>query len=77
MPTITLKDGVLSAETYVQVTREHQCNCGESLTLTLNMPEGVTFNSQITVNKDCPTCGDPIVIPRGEHYIEDYKLLTK
>lgn len=77
MPTITIKDGVLSAETYVQVTREYVCDCGQSLTLTLEMPEGVIFNSQLTINKNCPVCGDQIVIPKGEHYIENYKLLTK
>lgn len=77
MPEITLNDGVLSAQVYVQVTRNYSCTCGANFTITLNMPENVIFNSQISIDKNCPQCNQPIVIPKGEHYVENYKLLTK
>ena len=78
MPKITLdKDGNLSAEVYVQVTREHICSCGAKSTVTMNLPEGVTYNGKINVNANCPKCGEKVVIPDGHHYIENYKLLTK
>jgi ssDNA-binding Zn-finger/Zn-ribbon topoisomerase 1 len=79
MPEITLsKDGVLSAVTYVQCTRAYECACGTELTITLTLPEGVTFKSAINVtNVKCPSCHEPIVIPKGHHYIENYQLLTR
>lgn len=78
MPKIILKDGKLSAEVYVQVTRDYTCPCGTNCTITLDMPEGVTYNGKINVtNVNCPKCGEPVVIPEGHHYIENYKLLTK
>lgn len=77
MPKITIKDGKLSAEVYVQVTRDYTCSCGTTFTITMNMPEGVTYNGRINVNANCPSCGEPVVIPEGHHYIENYKLLTK
>lgn len=78
MPKITLKDGVLSAEVYVQVTRDHTCPCGASFTITMDMPEGVSYNGKINVtNVTCPKCGGPVILPDGHHYIENYKLLTK
>ena len=78
MPKITLKDGNISSDVYVQVSRDHICTCGEKFSLTLNMPEGVTYNGKINVtNVACPKCGEPVVLPEGHHYIENYKLLTK
>lgn len=78
MPKITIKDGKLSAEIYVQVTRDYTCPCGANSTITMDMPEGVTYNGKITVtNVNCPKCDQPVVIPEGHHYIENYKLLTK
>jgi hypothetical protein len=77
MPQITIKDGVISAVSYVQVTREHICDCGSTSTITMSLPEGVTYNGTITVKADCPSCSKPVVIPHGYHYVEDYVLLTK
>lgn len=36
MPEITIKDGKMSAVTYVQCTRKHVCNCGANFTITMN-----------------------------------------
>ncbi|NYT80899.1 hypothetical protein H0A70_05245 [Alcaligenaceae bacterium] len=78
MPKFTLKDGVLSSQVYVQVTREHKCSCGEEMTITMSLPEGVGYRTQITINNaHCPGCGETVVIPYGHHYIENYRLLTK
>ncbi len=78
MPTITIKDGKLTAEVYIQCTRDHECPCGQSMTLTVNMPEDVTVNGAITVdNVHCPSCGEVVVIPTGRHYVENYRLLTE
>ncbi len=77
MPKITIKDGKLSAEIYVQVTREYVCSCGTKSTITMNMPEGVSYNGKINVNANCSTCNEPVVIAEGHHYIENHTLLTK
>lgn len=77
MSKISFKDGKLSAEVYVQVTREYICDCGSQFTITINMPEGVTYNGRINVNANCQNCGKPVVIPEGHHYIEGYQLLTE
>jgi hypothetical protein len=69
MATITIKDGVLS--------REYVCACGANCTITMQLPEGVIYNGPITVNAQCPACGNAVVIPDGHHYIENYQLLTK
>lgn len=77
MPKLTFKDGNLSAEIYVQVTRDYECSCGFKSTITMSLPEGVSYNGQIKVNANCPSCNKAIVIPKGHHYIENYKLLTE
>ena len=77
MAEITIKDGKISSVSYVQCTREHVCPCGVHLTITMNLPEDVSYDAKITVNQNCPECGESVVIPRGHHYIEDYRLLTK
>lgn len=78
MPRFTLKDGKLSSEVYIQVTRDHQCACGRHFVITLNWPEGLSSNSKISIdNCVCPACEQPVIIPEGHHYVEDFKLLTK
>ncbi len=77
MPEITIKDGVISAVTYVQCTREHKCGCGKTLTITMQLLEGVSYTGEINVDSNCPSCQAPIVIAKGHHYIENYILLTK
>lgn len=77
MPEITIKNGVVSAVVYVQCTRDYECQCGAKSTITMSLPEGVTYTGAITVKGECPSCGDAVIIPHGHHYIEDYKLLTK
>jgi hypothetical protein len=77
MPKLTIQNGKLSAEVYVQVTRDYECSCGAKFTITMSLPENVSYNGKINVNANCPKCNEPVVIPEGHHYIENYKLLTK
>lgn len=78
MPELTFKDGVLTAFSYVQATRDYQCKCGMRTTLKLTLPENVEFKSQLSVkDMNCPRCKEPVVIPMGLHYVENFVLLTK
>jgi len=76
MPRITIKDGVLSAESYVTATRQYTCGKGTKSTLTLNMPEGVTVNGAINVDTQCPCCGEKVVIPTGKHSVNSEGVLV-
>ena len=75
MPKITIKDGVLTAESYVEAKRQYTCQKGTVSTLTLTLPEGVTFQGAINVNAQCPCCGEQVVIPTGKHSINSDGIL--
>lgn len=77
MPQITIRNGVISTVVYVQVTRDYVCDCGTKSTITMSFPEGVSYNGAINIEANCPSCDRPVAIPKGHHYIEDFKLLTK
>ena len=78
MATITIKDGILSATIYIQVTHAYKCLCGAELTITMQLPEDVSYTGEINIEGvNCHNCGKPVVIPYGHHYIENYQLLTK
>lgn len=78
MPTITIKDGKLVAEELVAVKAKFTCSKGTVCDVTLNMPAGVTFRSKISVDKNCPCCGEPVVFPLGEHRIgENGELVSE
>lgn len=77
MAKFTIKGGKLTAEVYVQVTRDHTCACGQEMNLTMNMPDGLTVTGIINVNGVyCPSCRAQVVIPDGHHYVENFKLLS-
>ena len=70
--------GDLTARNCVQATKDHQCDCGTKFTITLDWPENVTANSQITLNNAvCPTCRAPVVLPTASYYVENFRLLSK
>ena len=77
MSEIILKGGAISAVSYVQCTRDYECECGTKSVITLQLPEGVEYNGEIMINASCPMCQVPVIIPTGYHYIENYILLTK
>lgn len=78
MPKITLKDGVLSSDSYVKATRQYTCGKGTVSELTLDMPAGLTVQGAISVNAHCHCCGEKVEIPTGKHSVNsDGVLLTE
>jgi hypothetical protein len=76
MPKIYFKDGVLTAESYVKVTRQYTCKKGTTSTITLELPEGVTYQGTISMNLQCPCCGEQVAIPAGKHSINSEGVLV-
>ena len=71
------KTGCLSAVSYVQATCEYKCKCGNKLDITLQWPEGLTSNGEITINGvQCPACSNPVILPSGRHYLEGFQLMS-
>lgn len=78
MPTYEIKDGVLSANSYVKATRQYTCKKGTGSVVTLDMPEGLTVQGAISVNAQCPCCGEKVEIPTGTHRVNsDGVLITE
>lgn len=78
MPEFTFEDGKLSSNSYVKATRQYTCGKGTVSQLTLDMPEGLTVHGAITVNAQCPCCGEKVVIPTGKHSVNcDGVLVTE
>lgn len=76
MPTITLKDGVLSSDSYVKATRQYICEKGTVSEVSLDMPAGLIVQGAITVNVQCPCCGENVVIPTGRHSVNSDGVLV-
>lgn len=50
MPELTLKpDGTLEALVYSRATFEHTCECGCKYTISIDMPEGIIFESSLHI----------------------------
>lgn len=80
MPTYKVDNNTkqLSADSYVRVSREYECSCGAKFTVTTDWPEGLTVNGAVNFNNvNCNQCGEPVRLPNGHHYVENYRLLTK
>jgi hypothetical protein len=78
MTNLTITNGVATSRTYIQATRQHECTCGTKYAFELQLPEGVIYQSKISINGiNCPSCGNQAVIPMGTHYVENYQLLTR
>lgn len=77
MPKLTIHpDGTLEAVEYARASFTHNCECGQSLSVTLDFPVGLILNSTITLNgSKCPVCGRDIVLPKGSYTVRDYKLV--
>jgi hypothetical protein len=76
MAKFTIKDGNLTAETYVKATRPYTCSKGTDSTLNLDWPEGLTLNGAISVNSKCPCCDEPVAIPTGKHSVNSEGVLV-
>ncbi len=52
MPELTLKpDGTLEALVYSRATFEHTCECGCKYTISIDMPEGIIFESSLSTSR--------------------------
>ena len=71
MPELTLKpDGTLEALVYSRATFEHTCECGCKYTISIDMPEGIIFESSLHIKgATCPQCGQECVLPRGRYTV--------
>lgn len=76
MPTYTIKDGALSADSYVKARRQYTCGKGTISELTLDMPAGLTVQGAITVEAQCPCCGEEVAIPTGKHSVNSDGVLV-
>lgn len=76
MPKMTMKDGILSFEDKVPVKIDYVCECGAEATITMELPENVTFNSEISISSlVCSTCGNGVKLPRSSYTVIDGKLV--
>lgn len=72
------KTGSMSAVSHVQATYDHECECGSKFSFTVDWPENLVVNSTINLNNlKCPGCQVAVVLPRGEYYVENFRLLRK
>jgi hypothetical protein len=78
MPTLQIKDGVVSSETYVKATAQYTCPKGSLVNFTIDWPEGVTMNTTLKVeNVKCPCCGEAAEFPAGKYYVKDGALVRE
>lgn len=72
------KTGSMSAVSHVQASYDHECECGAKFSLTVDWPENLVVNSTINFNNvKCPSCQTAVILPRGEYYVENFRLLRK
>lgn len=69
MPSFSIKDGVLTAGSYVKARTSYTCKKGTTSTVTFEFPEGMTLNSKLGFNTKCGCCGEAVELPMGKHSI--------
>lgn len=70
------KTGAVSAVSNVRATRVVVCECGTSLTLTVDWPENLIRQGEITIgDSPCPVCSRTVVLPTGKHWVENFQLM--
>lgn len=73
---MTIKDGVVSFEDQVPVQIDYTCECGAEATISMELPENVTFNSEINFSSlECSKCGKGVKLPRSSYTVRDGKLV--
>lgn len=72
------KTGELTARDYERVETPYTCQtCGAQFSVTLDMPSGITFDSELNVvNIQCPVCHSPVIFPKGKYRAENGKLVN-
>ena len=59
----------------VQASGQYQCACGQKIDFTVEWPEGVVQTGTVTITDSrCPQCHQPVVLPFGKHWVEDFRL---
>lgn len=70
------KNGVTTFEGKVPTQIDYECGCGSKATITVDLPEDVTFNSEITFSRlKCSDCGQGVKLPRSSYTVKDGKLV--
>lgn len=75
--TFNIKGSNITAANYVKGRFDHQCECGNSITVELDWPENLTVNGIVTVSgQNCPSCGASIILPAAHYRVEGGRLLS-
>ena len=64
------------SEGYVDAYSDYACSRGTQGRLALAFPKGAVLQGPLSVNLTCPCCGEGVVIPGGEHYVDGAGLLV-
>lgn len=70
--------GQIDADIYIQATCDLKCSCGNPMSISINLPEGLVINASINIaDISCNACGAPITLPAAHYWVENYKLMSK
>lgn len=65
-----------AAEGFVDAYRDYACSRGTQGRLALSFPKGATVQGPLRVDLTCPCCGEGVVIPGAEHYVDAAGVLV-
>ncbi len=65
-----------AGEGYVDAYRDYACSRGTQGRLALSFPKGTTVQGPLRVDLTCPCCGEGVVIPGAEHYVDAAGVLV-
>lgn len=76
MPKMTMKDGVVSFEDKILVEVGYTCECGAQCTIKVELPENVTFQSEISFpSLKCLKCEKDVKLPKSRYTVKNGKLV--
>ena len=64
------------ADDYVETYRDYACSRGTQGRMALSFPKGAVLQGPLSVNLTCPCCGEGVVIPGGEHFVDGTGMLV-
>ena len=64
------------ADDYVETYRDYACSRGTQGRLALTFPKGVTLHGPLEVALNCPCCGEGVLIPGAEHFLDAAGVLV-
>lgn len=70
MANLTIKpDGSISSKNYTETFHLHTCSSGTRCKITLQWPEDLIINGQVTVTGEkCFCCQEPIILPKAKYF---------